>query len=69
MNEQTRTPEAVNGLTSEQLREKLRKIKCFMLDMDGTFYLGNQILPGAADFYIFNLFKNLTKKLHFYPVQ
>ena len=35
MNEQTRTPEAVNGLTSEQLREKLRRIKCFMLDMDG----------------------------------
>jgi len=26
-------------------------------------------LPGAADFFIFNLFKNLTKKLHFYPVQ
>ena len=24
MNEQTRTPEAVNGLTSEQLREKLQ---------------------------------------------
>ena len=22
----------------------------FVLDMDGTFYLGNQILPGAADF-------------------
>ena len=43
--------------------------KLFVLDMDGTFYLGNQILPGAADFYIFNLFKNLTKKLHFYPVQ
>ena len=47
MNEQTRTPEAVNGLTSEQLREKLRKIKCFMLDMDGTFYLGNRILEGS----------------------
>ena len=50
MNEQTRTPEAVNGLTSEQLREKLRKIKCFMLDMDGTFYLGNRILEGSLDF-------------------
>ena len=24
--------------------------KLFVLDMDGTFYLGNQILPGAADF-------------------
>lgn len=50
MNEQTRTPEAVNGLTSEQLREKLRKIKCFMLDMDGTFYLGDKLLPGSLDF-------------------
>ena len=28
----------------------LRNIKCFMLDMDGTFYLGNQLLPGALEF-------------------
>lgn len=28
----------------------LAKIKLFVLDMDGTFYLGNQILPGAAEF-------------------
>ena len=26
------------------------KTKYFIIDMDGTFYLGNQILPGAADF-------------------
>lgn len=25
-------------------------IRLFVLDMDGTFYLGNRILPGAADF-------------------
>ena len=50
MSENARTPEAVNGLTTEQLRERLRKIKCFMLDMDGTFYLGNQILEGSLDF-------------------
>ena len=43
-------PELVNGLTTEQLRERLGKIKCFMLDMDGTFYLGNQILEGSLDF-------------------
>lgn len=28
----------------------LAKTKLFVLDMDGTFYLGNQILPGAAEF-------------------
>lgn len=28
----------------------LHSIRCFLLDMDGTFYLGNRILPGALDF-------------------
>lgn len=28
----------------------LQNVKCFLLDMDGTFYLGNQLLPGALDF-------------------
>jgi len=28
----------------------LKNIKCFMLDMDGTFYLGNKLLPGAYEF-------------------
>ena len=31
-------------------KELLAKTKLFVLDMDGTFYLGNQILPGAAEF-------------------
>ena len=30
--------------------EKLEAIKCFMLDMDGTFYLSDHLLPGALDF-------------------
>lgn len=30
--------------------ELLKRTKLFVLDMDGTSYLGNQILPGAADF-------------------
>lgn len=30
--------------------ELLKKIQLFVLDMDGTFYLGDRILPGAADF-------------------
>ncbi len=28
----------------------LKDIKCFALDMDGTVYLGNKILPGVLDF-------------------
>ena len=29
----------------------LRDTRLFVLDMDGTFYLGDRILPGAADRY------------------
>ena len=29
---------------------KLADINLFLLDMDGTFYLGNRLLPGAPDF-------------------
>ncbi len=29
--------------------EVLRSIQCFLMDMDGTIYLGNQLLPGARD--------------------
>jgi 4-nitrophenyl phosphatase/NagD protein len=29
---------------------RLLHVKCFLLDMDGTFYLGNQLLPGALEF-------------------
>lgn len=28
----------------------LSQIKCYILDMDGTFYLGNKLLPGALQF-------------------
>ena len=28
----------------------LAEIQCFLLDMDGTFYLGDQLLPGANSF-------------------
>lgn len=34
----------------EEKLSLLQNIRLFVLDMDGTFYLGNQILPGAADF-------------------
>ncbi len=29
---------------------EIKAIKCFMLDMDGTFYLGDRLLPGALEF-------------------
>jgi len=28
----------------------LENIKCFLLDLDGTFYLGEKLLPGALEF-------------------
>jgi HAD superfamily hydrolase (TIGR01450 family) len=37
-------------LTEEQLRGKLKKVRCFLLDMDGTFYLGDQIFEGSLAF-------------------
>ncbi len=30
--------------------ERLRDKKVYVLDMDGTFYLGNQLIPGSLDF-------------------
>ncbi|MBQ7688676.1 MAG: HAD-IIA family hydrolase [Clostridia bacterium] len=30
--------------------ETFADIRCFIVDMDGTFYLGDQLLPGALDF-------------------
>jgi 4-nitrophenyl phosphatase/NagD protein len=30
--------------------KSLDDVRCFLLDLDGTFYLGNQLLPGAARF-------------------
>jgi 4-nitrophenyl phosphatase len=32
------------------LSSNLSTIRCFLLDMDGTFYLGNHLLPGAQEF-------------------
>lgn len=30
--------------------DRLKNVKCFLLDMDGTFFLGSQIIDGAIDF-------------------
>ncbi len=32
------------------MRDRLSNIRCFLLDMDGTFYLGNQLIEGSLDF-------------------
>ncbi len=37
-------------MTDAELRARLQPIKCFMLDMDGTFYLGDRLLDGSLDF-------------------
>ena len=34
----------------ETKKQILDKTELFVLDMDGTFYLGNDILDGALDF-------------------
>ncbi len=37
-------------MTDARIRETLSRIRCFMLDMDGTFYLGDRLLEGSLDF-------------------
>ena len=50
----------ING--EEQLRA-LKEVECFVLDMDGTFNLGMDIIPGAMDFY--NKAVSLGKRVMF----
>lgn len=42
--------EGVDEVTETEIRQKLSGIRCFFLDMDGTFYLGNRLIPGSLDF-------------------
>ena len=37
-------------MTDDAIRERLRPIRCFLLDMDGTFYLGDRLIEGSLDF-------------------
>ena len=32
------------------MTDLLKKVQCFLFDMDGTIYLGDKLLPGARDF-------------------
>ena len=37
-------------MKDSEIRERLSKVRCFLLDMDGTFYLGSRLLEGSLDF-------------------
>jgi len=37
-------------MTDEAIKERLQPIRCFLLDMDGTFYLGDRLIDGSLDF-------------------
>ena len=37
-------------MTRGEKQERLQKIRCFVLDMDGTIYLGNRLFPYTPDF-------------------
>ena len=37
-------------MTKEMIRQQLAQIRCFLLDMDGTFYLGDRLIDGSLDF-------------------
>ena len=37
-------------LSAEEIRTYLNDVRCFLLDMDGTFYLGDQLLEGSLAF-------------------
>ncbi len=37
-------------MRQKQIRERLANIRCFLLDMDGTFYLGDRLLDGSLAF-------------------
>ena len=36
--------------TPDEIREILSRVRCFLLDMDGTFYLGSRVIEGSLDF-------------------
>lgn len=37
-------------MNKQSILKKLESVRCFLLDMDGTFYLGNRLLNGSLDF-------------------
>jgi len=37
-------------MNEQEIRARLANIKCFLLDMDGTFYLGDKLIDGSLAF-------------------
>ncbi|MBQ3155915.1 MAG: HAD-IIA family hydrolase [Clostridia bacterium] len=37
-------------MKQQSIRDRLANIRCFLLDMDGTFYLGEKLIDGSLDF-------------------
>lgn len=37
-------------MTDQQIRDMLAPVRCFLLDMDGTFYLGDHLIDGSLEF-------------------
>ena len=44
--------------------DKIKEIKCFILDMDGTIYLGNQLFDFTKDF--LNKVEETGRKYYFF---
>lgn len=44
------TDEGDFRLTNEMAARRLEGVRCFLLDMDGTFYLGDNLIEGSLDF-------------------
>jgi len=43
--------ENTKNITDFEIKNKLKKIKCFLLDMDGTVTIGEEMLAGADGFF------------------
>jgi HAD superfamily hydrolase (TIGR01457 family) len=41
----------MNFVNGGDALKRLRSVRCFVLDMDGTFYLGDKLLEGSLKFY------------------
>ena len=37
-------------MTEAEIRARLQGVRCFLLDMDGTFYLGDKLIEGSLEF-------------------
>ena len=37
-------------MTDMEIRARLQGVRCFLLDMDGTFYLGDKLIEGSLEF-------------------